>query len=295
MRLSDFYNLALALGREKDPRPKTILKRESASLYPDTQILYGKPDTQVRRILVGIDIEAQEILLADRLRQQGGLDLVISHHPEGRAWAIFYEVMKLQIDMLTNLGVPLKEAAELLEERKQEVERKVLPQNHNRAVDVAELLDIPFMCMHTVADNHAQWFMDKLLREKKPKQLGDILDILKEVPEYKIAASENNPPRIIAGAKHAAVGKIYVEMTGGTEGPKKVYAKLYKLGIRTLVCMHLSEEHFKEVKDNALNVVIAGHTASDNLGLNLLLDNIEKRAKEELQVINCSGFRRVKR
>jgi hypothetical protein len=91
------------------------------------------------------------------------------------------------------------------------------------------------------------------------------------------------------------VGKIFLEMTGGTEGSKEVFDKFYKLGIRTLICMHLSEEHFKKVKDANLNVVIAGHISSDTLGLNLLLDRIEQEAKEEFQVTACSGFRRVKR
>jgi putative NIF3 family GTP cyclohydrolase 1 type 2 len=84
-------------------------------------------------------------------------------------------------------------------------------------------------------------------------------------------------------------------MTGGTEGPKDIYDKLYRSGIRTLVSMHLSEEHFKKAKDANLNVVIAGHISSDTLGLNLLLDRIEKKAKEEFSVISCSGFRRIRR
>jgi len=295
MKLSSLFSLAIAAGMEKDPRGKTNLKKQLPNPYADTRILNGEPDTNVKRILVGIDIDPAELVVAERLRQQGGLDLVIAHHPEGKAWAVFYEVMRLQVDLLKNFGVPQDEATELLKERIAEVERKVLPANHSRSVDVARLLDIPFMCLHTPADNHAQDFMYKLLKENKPKQLGDILDILKDVPEYKIATFENNAPRLIAGSARANLGKVYVEMTGGTEGPKKVYAKLYKLGVRTLICMHMSEEHLSEVKDKSMNVVIAGHIASDNLGLNLLLDAVEKKGREEFQVINCSGFRRVKR
>ena len=86
-----------------------------------------------------------------------------------------------------------------------------------------------------------------------------------------------------------------MEMTGGTEGSKEVFSKLYKTGVRTLVSMHLSEEHLKKVKDANLNVVIAGHISSDNLGLNLILDRIEQVAGERFQTIECSGFRRVRR
>nr|HPN89055.1 NGG1p interacting factor NIF3 [Candidatus Omnitrophota bacterium] len=71
-----------------------------------------------------------------------------------------------------------------------------------------------------------------------------------------------------------------------------IFARLSQAGIKTLVCMHLSEEHFKKVQTEYLNVIIAGHIASDNLGLNLLLDKIEK--KNKLDIIACSGFRRFK-
>ena len=83
-------------------------------------------------------------------------------------------------------------------------------------------------------------------------------------------------------------------MTGGTEGSKEVFPKLYKAGVRTLVCMHLSDGHFYKAKDNHLNAIIAGHISSDTLGLNLLLDKVEKEAGEELRCIECSGFRRFR-
>ncbi len=186
-------------------------------------------------------------------------------------------------------------AQDLLDERMREVERRVLPNNHTRATDVARLLDMPFICLHTPADNHVSWFMQKLIAEKKPAKVKDIVSILEEVPEYKEAASRGAGPRVILGNPHRPAGRIFVEMTGGTEGSKEVFDKFYKLGIRTLICMHLSEEHFKKVKDANLNVVIAGHISSDTLGLNLLLDRLEQKAKEKFQVIACSGFRRFRR
>ncbi|MBM3246613.1 MAG: NGG1p interacting factor NIF3 [Candidatus Omnitrophica bacterium] len=291
MKLSSLYTQVLKFGIDRDPR----VKKSRIKSYPDTAILYGKPDTQIKKILVGIDIEVGELLLADRIRQRQGLDLVLSHHPEGRAWAAFYQVMLLQVDMLARAGIPRPVAKSFIEERKREVERRVLPNNHLRSVDVARILDMPFMCVHTPADNHVSWFMERLLEKEKPKKVEDIVGILKKIPEYKEAAKELFGPRIILGSPKRAVGKVFIEMTGGTEGSKEIFPRLYKKGIRTLVSMHLSEEHFKKVKDANLNVVIAGHISSDNLGLNLILDRIEEYAGEEFQVINCSGFRRVKR
>lgn len=293
MKLSNLYNLIIDLGIQKDPRShKHILRKGNP--YADTRILNGNPDTEIRRILVGIDIEIGEILLADKLREDEGLDLALSHHPEGLAWAQLYKVMKVQADIIKKHGVLPEIAEGMLEERMSEVERRVLPNNLNRAVDAARILGIPFMCAHTPADNFANWYVQGLVQKKKPKDLSSLLCILDEVPEYKSAKGEGNPARIISGSLKAPVGKVHFEMTGGTEGPKKIYEKLYEAGVRTIVCMHLSEEHFAQTKDNSLNVVIAGHIASDNLGLNLLLDEVEKKTGEELQVISCSGFRRIR-
>ena len=61
--------------------------------FPDTAILYGSGEVEVKNILVGIDIEVADLLLADRIRQNYGLDLVMSHHPEGAAYARLHEVM----------------------------------------------------------------------------------------------------------------------------------------------------------------------------------------------------------
>lgn len=289
MKLGALYNQIIRFGRERDPRSN----KPKIKSYADTAILYGNPDKEIEKILVGIDVEVGELLLADRIRKSEGLDLVISHHPEGRAWAAFYGVMRLQIDMLTKAGISKEVARELVEERMREVERRVMPNNHMRSVDAARILDMPFLCVHTPADNQASHFIQTLMDKEKPKTLAGIFDILKDIPEYKEAARENAGPRIILGNPKSPVGKVFVEMTGGTEGPKEVFPKLYKKGIRTLVSMHLSEEHFKKVKDTNLNVVIAGHISSDTLGLNLLLDRIER--KEKLETIGCSGFRRIRR
>jgi len=291
MRLASFYNQTVKFGIERDPR----VKKSGIKSYQDTAILYGDPDIEIRKIMVGIDIEVAELLLADRIRQQQGLDLVLAHHPQGSAWAQFYRVMQLQVDMLSRVGLLKKVAQELLNERMREVERRVLANNHMRSVDAARILDMPFMCVHTPADNHVAQFLKIIFDKERPKRVENIVELLNEVPEYKQAGQDNAGPRVILGNPKRSAGEIFLEMTGGTEGPKEVFDKLSKLGIRTLVSMHLSEEHFKKVRDANLNVVIAGHISSDTLGLNLLLDRIEKSAGEKLTVINCSGFRRISR
>ncbi|OGX44173.1 MAG: hypothetical protein A3G38_02190 [Omnitrophica WOR_2 bacterium RIFCSPLOWO2_12_FULL_51_8] len=290
MKLSFLYNQVIKLGAQRDPRKNTPI-----TSYADTAILYGDPQTEVRKIIVGIDIEVAELLLADRLRQKQGLDLAVSHHPEGKAYVNLYQVMRLQVDLLRQAGVPEPVARKLLEERMLEVERRVLPQNHTRPQDAAKLLDLPFICVHTPADNHVFYYLTALMRKEKPRKIRDIVGLLLKIPEYQDAAAISAGPRIILGSPGRAAGKVLIEMTGGTEGSKDVFDKLYKAGVRTLVSMHLSEEHFKKAKDANLNVVIAGHISSDALGLNLLLDRLEQSSRETFQVTGCSGFRRIKR
>ncbi|HNW39595.1 MAG TPA: NGG1p interacting factor NIF3, partial [Candidatus Omnitrophota bacterium] len=159
------------------------------------------------------------------------------------------------------------------------------------------LINMPFMCMHTPADNHVHRYLEAIFKQKSriPRLVEDVVKVLNTIPEYQIAGKFNTGPRIILGNPKRPAGKILFEMTGGTEGSKDVFDKLYKAGVRTLVSMHLSEGHFKKVKDANLNVVIAGHISSDTLGLNLLLDNIEQAARERFEIIACSGFTRIKR
>jgi putative NIF3 family GTP cyclohydrolase 1 type 2 len=293
MKLINFYNQALHFGRLVDPRKdKSKIKN-----FEDSGILYGKPNLEVNKIMVGIDIEVGDLLLAQHIRKEKGLDLVVAHHPEGRSFVSLYEVMRLQVDLLTQAGVAHKTASRLMDERMLEVQRRILPQNHTRPVDAAKLLDMPFMNLHTPADNHVYSYLKAFLNQKLSSGhlLEDVVKVLLKIPEYSAAEKFNTGPRIILGNPKRKTGKFLLEMTGGTEGSKDVFDKLYKAGVRTLISMHLSDEHFKKAKDANLNVIIAGHISSDNLGLNLLLDNIEKSAKQTFQVVECSGFIRIKR
>jgi putative NIF3 family GTP cyclohydrolase 1 type 2 len=317
MQLRKIYETFIATGIDADPRgKKKVLKslekqkkthREMkeeereffdketlTNPYADTRILHGTGKEDISLALVGIDMDVAEILLADRLSSKGEkIDLIISHHPSGRAFANFYEVMHMQADILSKFGVPINIAEGLLEGRIKEVERRLSPANHTRAVDVARLLDIPFMCVHTPADNMVADHLQKKFDRKKPDTLHDVVKIVKEIPEYREAEKNNTGPKILLGSKERSAGKIFVDMTGGTEGAKDIFESLANSGVNTIVGMHLSEEHRKEAEKRHLNVVIAGHISSDNVGMNLILDAVQKKGK--IKIIPCSGFRRFSR
>lgn len=316
MKLGEIYELFISKGIENDPRGKEEvdkalqrakknyenLKQEEkkefdrdklTNPYSDTRILYGGEDREIRTVLTGIDIEVAEILLADRLRERGTqIDLVLAHHPEGKALAALHEVMSMQSDIMEILGVPINVAEGIMASRIGEVKRGLMPLNHNKAVDAARIFDIPLMCVHTPADNMVTTFLQKLFDQRKPETLGDTVKILKEIPEFAEAVKINAGPAIVLGDQDRRAGKIFVDMTGGTGGSEDAFAKLSQAGVGTIVGMHIGDKHRKEAEKNHINVVIAGHIASDSLGMNLIIDELARRG---IEIIPCSGLTRFSR
>jgi len=318
MKFENLYKKAIAIGIHNDLRKKqdikTLLAEEKDKYkkfkddekeyydkdrlfnpYADTRILNGDLATEVKKVIVGIDMEIGEIMLTYLLNKEKiqNIDLIIAHHPEGYALAQLYDVMKLQSDLWALYGVNISVAEQLMEQRIGEIERRLMPVNHTRAVDAARILGIPMMCIHTPSDNCVTNFLTKTFEKEKPFKLKDAMSLIKNIPEYKRAAKAQVPPKIVSGSENSKCGKIFVDMTGGTEGSKDIFEKYATSGISTLVGMHLSEEHLKNAKKANLNVIIAGHISSDNLGLNLLFDEVEK--EEKLEFVGISGFERIRR
>lgn len=316
MKIEEIYCLAIKKGMENDPRGKKetekILKKNQKvykelkadekkefdpeklrNPYADTRILYGEADREVKSILAGIDIEVGEILVADRLKENGQqIDMVLAHHPEGRALAGLYEVMSMQSEILELFGVPINVAEGIMTSRINEVKRGLLPLNHNRSVDAARIFDLPFMCVHTPADNMVTSFLQKLIDKKNPETVGDIIKTLKDIPEYAEAVKINAGPTIVVGDKDRKAGRVFIDMTGGTGGSDDAFAKLSQAGVGTIVGMHMGEKHRKKAEKNHINVIIAGHMASDSLGMNLMLDEFIRAG---INIITCSGLTRFAR
>ena len=207
MTIQDIYKVAVQKGIEADFRPleriEKVLERnkrkyeklagdekiefDKESLtnpYSDSRILHVADDKEIKKVLVGIDIDTAEILLA---KQLGDIDLVISHHPMGRALADLHEVMELQADVLNQYGVPINVAEQMLHERISEVARGINPKNHWQAIDAAKLLGVNLMCMHTVADNNAAMFLRREVEAKNPERLEELMSVIRGIEEYKKA------------------------------------------------------------------------------------------------------------
>ena len=317
MKLREMYEAAYRAGIAADPRGEDgvarVLERarkafedlpehkkwefDQESLvnpFADTRILVGDPDKDVTKMLVGIDLEVGEVLLADSLRSKGDtVDLLLAHHPEGRALARLEEVMGIQADVWRKFGVSVAYGDAVLSDRMDEIMRALHPRNNEQTLAAARLLDFPYMCCHTPADNNVNKYLQARCDELgADATVDDLLDMLKSIPEYHEAVLQGTGPVIYEGSAKRRTGKIMVDMTGGTSGPVEALSRLAASGVGTILGMHMGEEHRQKAKDEHMNVVIAGHISSDSLGMNLVIDLFERQG---VDVIACSGFTRVSR
>jgi len=313
MKTKEIFDLAIKMGVEADFRGKEgvqkFLERKRKKYqrlsgkekeifdlealenpFLDSRIYHIAEDKEIKKVLAGISIEVEELLLAKELKD---IDLVISHHPLGKGLANLMDVMELQCDVLHYYGVPINVAENLMKERIDEVARGIHVMIHEKTVDAAKLLGINLMNVHTPADNLVAKFLKNLIEKENPDTLEELYDLLLEIPEYKRAAKLGSGPKITVGSRENRCGKIaLVEITGGTEGSPKLYEKMAIVGIGTIVSMHQSQEHWQKAKEANINVLVAGHCPSDSLGMNLFLDELEKRG---IEIVPCGGLIRVSR
>jgi putative NIF3 family GTP cyclohydrolase 1 type 2 len=316
MKLGDIYQLIVEMGIKADPRGEKKIqkvlenskkkleklegkKKELADKdvtwnpYTDCRLLYGEPDREIKSVLAGIDITPGEIVLADRLGEKGKpIDMVLAHHPHGLGSSHLDFVMRMQPEHWAKFGVPIAQAESAMAKRLKQVHWATKARNHTQTIDAARLLDMPFMCAHTPADSLGYQYLTDYLKDKEPLTLGDLVDTLLEIPEYQEAEKVGAGPEIFVGTPEGSVGEKFVFFTGGTSpGPESI-PKLARAGVSTIITMHWTDELKKETEKEGIYVVIAGHDSSDSIGMNLILDKLEKKS---VKPYACSGFFRHKR
>jgi len=244
------------------------------------------PGVDIKKVLIGIDMETPEILLGNQL----GYDCVVSHHPKAESAVVnFYKVMDVQIDKMVSFGVPINKAQKMLRKKQNSVELGGHVSNYDRHASSAKLLEMPYLNIHMPADiiteEIVQKYLDKKLNDQPKKTLGDVIDALNEMDIYRDAISS---PVIRVGAQQDFAGKIAVLMAGGTSGGADVFKAYFEAGVGTIVCMHVPEDVKKAVAEqNIGNIIVAGHMASDSIGLNVIIEAWEK---EGLEVTKMSGI-----
>jgi hypothetical protein len=109
---------------------------------------------------------------------------------------------------------------------------------------------------------------------------------LKTIPEMEASLVQ---PELWLGTAENPVGRWVVQMAAGTNGGAPVYRTYYEHGIDTILAMHIDERDLRELEQlqrPAANLVITGHIPSDSIGMNRVLDALEKQG---IEVIAGSG------
>lgn len=319
MKLKTLYKRTIEIGIEADPRGKKLIEKQlkkhadrqkklegkekayadderTWNPYSDSRILNGTGNEEITRMMIGIDIEAPEMLLADRLREKGEkIDAIMIHHPEGRALADLEKVMTVQTDVYHAAGVPVNQTEALLKPRMDRIWRAIHADNFLRTERTAELLGIPAFTCHTVTDNLVWRHVEKKICKKEWDDLGEIINALHDEPEYDYYAKKGSPAIIVNGSSSNRPGKIVATgFTGGTNGPEELMEQQAAAGVGTILCMHFTEKEVEIGRKHNLNLIQCNHMASDAMGINLLLDILSKEEKK-LDVLPVSGFIRAKR
>lgn len=231
----------------------------------------------IKKVAFGVDIDVAELILAKEL----GFDCVITHHPQGSKKVDLYKVMDNQIDRMVKAGVPINKAEKALAKRKGEVDRSVHVSNYDRVKRAAELMQMPFIGIHSPADLMVEDYMQNYLDENliNPRsQISDVINLIKEIPEYKNTCAG---PIVRVGANDNYAGKVFVTMAGGTGGGEDVFKAYFEAGVGSLIVMHVPENVIEAVKkQNIGNIIVAGHMASDSLGINLIIKGLEQSGLE---------------
>ncbi|HSO93818.1 MAG TPA: hypothetical protein VLS53_05030 [Candidatus Dormibacteraeota bacterium] len=243
-------------------------------------------DGEVQRVLVGIDIDVGELLLARQL----GLDGVIAHHPcGGNARLGLPAIIDRHREQMLAEGIPATVADPLVEARKGRVAHALNSANYDRVVTAARQLRMPLMNIHLAADILARRALEEVVRQASRKPfpgVGEVLAALTLVPE--IAASLVKP-ELWLGVAENPLGRWLVQMAAGVNGGAGIYRTYYEHGIDTILAMHLDERDLRELEllqRAGANLIITGHMASDSIGVNRVIDALEH---EGLEVIAGSG------
>ena len=111
-------------------------------------------------------------------------------------------------------------ASRVMDERRVEVRRRFMPMNVDQAIDAARLLDIPFFSAHTPTDNLVDDLPHPLLRRARAAaRRGRAARAVRRARVPLARAAKGAGPYVVEEKAGKRAGKVWVDMTGGTEGP----------------------------------------------------------------------------
>ena len=249
---------------------KTALKLAQFNSIPADSEIHVK-GRNLRRVLVSIDVGVSELLLARNLNCDG----VIAHHPAGgKAQLEGYKVFLRHIEQMKRAGVPAETAKEAVKNKYRVLDIQHHPENYDQVPNAAKKLGLPLVTIHSPCDEIGRRIIVQAIRGLDDATVRQLVSRIGAFPEFRRAETRIE---VRLGSPNRKAGKVAISHACYTNGGYDVAKAYFQHGVGTLSYIHISEADLtKLASDGFANLVVLGHIASDWLGINRLLRELEK-------------------
>ena len=231
---------------------------------------------RIRKALVAIDVGVSELLLAKEL----GCDGVIAHHPAGGTARLEgYKVFRRHVDQMKEAGVPGDRAEEAVKAKYHQLEIQHHPDNYDQTTSAAKKLRIPLLSIHSPCDEIGRRMILKQIKGlNEDSTVAELVSQVNRLPEYEKAKSR---VEVRLGSPKRKMGKVAISHAAYTNGGYDVARAYFQSGTGTLSYIHISDADLSKLHtDGVGNLIELGHIASDWLGINPLLKELEANGVE---------------
>ena len=313
MKLDRIFRKMIEVGRKADWRDEATFEAQladrrreyetlagTAKRFYDTERLWnpfgcsricsGDPEMDVREMAVGINCTLESILYVERLRDRGRrIDAYLSHHGIPPAGTIYEDINNTHYHVLVEYGVPAETARRIVDVaiRGYHLRMAGEPFGFERYTDMA------LFNVHNPMDNLFALRASQLFARKKPGTVSEVIDLLLTFEEFAISARAGVPPKLAVGNLKAPAGHIYIDALGGIcLNDEELPALLATGNVQTVIRLTYNS-CIRICREAGVNLILMPHNAHDNLGINLMLDQVT--AEEEIDIIPLDLFYRVAR
>jgi len=110
--------------------------------------------------------------------------------------------------------------------------------------------------------------------------VGDLVSRIRSLPEYRTAKTK---VEVRLGSLKNKLGKLAISHAAYTNGGYDVARAYYDNGVGTVAYIHISDGDLSKLRADGIgNMVVLGHIASDWLGINPVLRELERIGVEIL-------------
>jgi putative NIF3 family GTP cyclohydrolase 1 type 2 len=262
---------------------RTALKLAGLKSIPADSEIHVK-GRKIRKVLVSIDVGVGELLLARNLE----CDAVIAHHPAGgRAKLDGYKVFLRHIEQLKEAGVPEEIAKDAVKPKLRVLELQHHPDNYDQVSNAAKKLRMPLLSIHSPCDEIGRQMIQRTLKGlDNSSTVKDVISRIMRLSEFRKAATKIE---VRLGSLRNKAGKIAISHAAYTNGGYEIARTYFQHRVDTLSYIHISEADLTKLAgEPSGNLIVLGHIASDWLGINRLLHELEKKGIEPIATTELS-------